>query len=146
MGGPRRLRELTDLPILLKGILHPDDARQARERGVQGVIVSNHGGRQVDGAVAALDALPGVVDAVGDDLAVMLDAGSAAAPRCVERRWRSAPTRRARPAPTCGACAVDGEDGVRDVLRNLLGELDLTLALSGHTTPATLTTNVLLRK
>src|SRR5882757_3071812 len=69
------LRGTTSLPIVLKGILHPDDAREARERGVDGIVVSNHGGRQIDGAIASLDALPGAVDAVGDDLAVMLDSG-----------------------------------------------------------------------
>ena len=61
----RFLREHTRLPLVLKGILHPDDARRAAELGMDGVIVSNHGGRQVDGAVAALDALPGVVSAAG---------------------------------------------------------------------------------
>ena len=69
------LRAETELPILLKGILHPDDARMAREHGIDGVVVSNHGGRQIDGEIAALDALPAVVDAVGDELAVVLDSG-----------------------------------------------------------------------
>src|SRR5205823_13851103 len=67
------LRELTSLPILLKGILHADDARKAQRRGIDGVIVSNHGGRQVDGAIAALDALPGVAEAVGNDMTVLFD-------------------------------------------------------------------------
>ncbi|MCW2967468.1 MAG: Lactate 2-monooxygenase, partial [Solirubrobacteraceae bacterium] len=69
------LREQTSLPIVLKGILHPDDAREAAARGVDGIIVSNHGGRQVDGAIAPLDALPGVVEAVGDELTVLMDSG-----------------------------------------------------------------------
>ena len=68
------LREATSLPIVLKGILHPDDARRAQEAGVDGVIVSNHGGRQVDGAVAALDALPGVCEAA-PELEVLFDSG-----------------------------------------------------------------------
>ncbi len=70
-----RLRDATRLPILLKGILHPDDARRALDHGASGVIVSNHGGRQLDGAIAALDALPGVVEAVGDRTTVLFDSG-----------------------------------------------------------------------
>src|SRR3712207_5623343 len=69
------LRENTKLPILLKGILHPEDAGKAVEHGIDGVIVSNHGGRQVDGAIGALDALPGVVGAVPDDFPVLFDSG-----------------------------------------------------------------------
>jgi len=111
----RLLRETTSLPILLKGILHPDDARRAREHGVDGIVVSNHGGRQVDGATAALDALSAVVDAVGDDLAVILDSGCAAA-RTSPRRWRSGRTpwgsgaristaSRSRARPACATCS-----------------------------------------
>src|SRR5690606_3425506 len=63
------------LPVLLKGILHPEDARLAVEVGMDGVIVSNHGGRQVDGSIATLDALPGIVDAVDGAFAVLFDSG-----------------------------------------------------------------------
>jgi len=69
------LRGTTTLPIVLKGILHPDDAREARERGIDGIVVSNHGGRQIDGAIASLDALPPIVDAVGEGMTVLLDSG-----------------------------------------------------------------------
>ena len=69
------LRRQTRLPILLKGLLHPGDALEAVQRGVEGVIVSNHGGRQVDGAVASLDALPAVVEAVAGRAAVLFDGG-----------------------------------------------------------------------
>ena len=69
------LRAETELPILIKGILHPDDARAARDREIDGVVVSNHGGRQIDGEIAALDALPAIADAVGDDIAVLCDSG-----------------------------------------------------------------------
>ena len=69
------LRAETELPILIKGILHPDDARPRASAAIDGVVVSNHGGRQIDGEIAALDALPAVVDAVGDELAVLLDSG-----------------------------------------------------------------------
>src|SRR5207247_534215 len=67
------IRGLTKLPLLLKGVLHPDDARLALEHGVDGIVVSNHGGRQVDGAIASLDALPAVVEAVGGRVPVLLD-------------------------------------------------------------------------
>src|SRR5262249_8238696 len=69
------LRGLTKLPILLKGVLHADDARRAVDLGVDGIVVSNHGGRQVDGAIASIDALPPVVAAVGDRVPVLLDSG-----------------------------------------------------------------------
>ena len=69
------LRERTWLPILLKGILHPDDARRAVDEGIDGIVVSNHGGRQVDGAIATLDALPAVVEAVDGRIPVLLDSG-----------------------------------------------------------------------
>jgi lactate 2-monooxygenase len=69
------LRQHTKLPILLKGILHPDDARKAVDAGIDGLIVSNHGGRQVDGAIAALDALPDVVQAVNGQIPVLMDSG-----------------------------------------------------------------------
>src|SRR5262249_25641469 len=69
------LQGQTRLPILLKGIQHPDDARRALDCGVAGVVVSNHGGRQVDGAIASLDALPGVVEAISDRGLVLFDSG-----------------------------------------------------------------------
>ncbi len=70
-----RLRELTSLPIVAKGIQHPDDAREAVSRGVAAIVCSNHGGRQVDGAIASLDALPAIVDAVGGRVPVLFDSG-----------------------------------------------------------------------
>jgi isopentenyl diphosphate isomerase/L-lactate dehydrogenase-like FMN-dependent dehydrogenase len=127
------LREVTSLPILLKGVLHPDDAREARERGVDGLVVSNHGGRQVDGAIAAVDALPAIVDAVGEDLAIVLDSGvrgGADVAKALALGADAAGIGR----PYLWGLAVGGEDGVRHVVRNLLAELDLTLALTGHTT------------
>ncbi len=125
------LREHTDLPILLKGILHPDDAREAVERGVDGLVVSNHGGRQVDGAIGALDALPGVVDAVGDDVPVLFDSGvrrGADAFRAIALGADAVLLGR----PYVYGLAIAGREGVRDVLQNFLADLDLTLALSGH--------------
>ena len=96
------LRELTSLPILVKGIQHVDDAREAARRGIDGIVVSNHGGRQVDGAIGSLDALPPIAAAVGDELASSSTAASAAAPTC-SRRSPSAPTPSASAAPTSGA-------------------------------------------
>ncbi|MDT5091382.1 MAG: lactate 2-monooxygenase [Mycobacterium sp.] len=125
------LREMTRLPILLKGILHPDDARLARDHGVSGVVVSNHGGRQVDGAIAALDALPDVVDAVGDELEVLFDSGircGADVVKAIALGARAVLLGR----PYLWGMALGGADGVTQVLRNLLSEIDLTLALSGH--------------
>jgi isopentenyl diphosphate isomerase/L-lactate dehydrogenase-like FMN-dependent dehydrogenase len=125
------LRSTTRLPILLKGILHPDDARRAREAGVDGVIVSNHGGRQADGAIATLDALPGVADAVGEDLAVLLDSGVRSGADALKALALGAhAVLLGRPA--MWGLALGGEEGVRRVLRAFLADLDLAVALSGH--------------
>ncbi|MGA9400384.1 lactate 2-monooxygenase [Haladaptatus sp.] len=126
------LREHTDLPVVLKGILHPDDAREAIERGVDGVVVSNHGGRQVDGAIGALDALPTIVDEVGDEVPVLFDSGirrGADAVRAIALGADAVLLGR----PYIYGLGIAGQDGVREVLRNFLADLDLTLALSGHT-------------
>jgi isopentenyl diphosphate isomerase/L-lactate dehydrogenase-like FMN-dependent dehydrogenase len=142
--GIDQLRALTELPLVLKGINHPDDAREARERGVDAVLVSNHGGRQVDGAVAALDALTGVVDAVGDDLTILFDSGIRGGADIMKALALGADATLVG-RPYLWGMALAGEDGVRTVLRALLAELDLTLALSGHSTPATLGPDVLVR-
>jgi lactate 2-monooxygenase len=138
------LRSRTSLPILLKGVQHPDDARHALELGVDGLIVSNHAGRQVDGAIASLDALPGVVQAVAGRAPVLFDSGVrggadilralalGAAAVCVGRPW-------------VYGMAIAGEDGAREALRNLLAEFDLTLGLSGHRSIAELSPDVLVR-
>jgi isopentenyl diphosphate isomerase/L-lactate dehydrogenase-like FMN-dependent dehydrogenase len=136
------LRSATRLPILLKGILHPDDARRAREAGVDGVIVSNHGGRQVDGAIATLDALPGVAEAVGDDLAVLLDSGVRSGADALKALALGAQAvLLGRPA--MWGLALGGEEGVRRVLRAFLADFDLALALSGHRSPEGLGPHVL---
>ena len=125
------LREHTNLPILLKGILHPDDARRAADCGMDAVIVSNHGGRQVDGAIAALDALPGVA-AVAAKMPVLFDSGirtGADIAKALALGARAVLIGR----PYAYGLAIAGEAGVRDVLRGLLAEFDLTLALSGVT-------------
>ncbi|MTD42755.1 alpha-hydroxy-acid oxidizing protein [Conexibacter sp. W3-3-2] len=127
------LRETTELPIVLKGILRADDALLAAEHGVDGVIVSNHGGRQVDGAIGALAALPEVVDAVGDRLEVLFDSGirgGSDALKALALGARAVLLGR----PYMWGLATGGEDGVVDVVRSLLAELDLAMALTGHRT------------
>ncbi|UFN49449.1 alpha-hydroxy-acid oxidizing protein [Roseomonas sp. OT10] len=137
-----RLRRMTGLPILLKGILHPDDARRALEAGMDGIIVSNHGGRQVDGAVAALDALPAVTAAVAGRVPVLFDSGirtGADAAKALALGARAVLLGR----PYAYGLALAGEAGVRAVIRHLAAELDLTLALCGCRTPAELDASAL---
>ncbi len=136
------LREMTSLPIVLKGINHPDDARLAQEHGVDGVLVSNHGGRQVDGALAAIDALPDVVAAVGDELTILFDSGVRSGADVVKALALGAQAVLLG-RPYLWGMALDGAEGVHQVVRNMLAELDLTLALSGHTSPKTLDRSVL---
>lgn len=131
------LRKRTGLPILLKGVLHPDDAREARDRGIDGVIVSNHGGRQIDGAIASLEALPAIAEAVGSELSVLLDSGVRSGADIFKALALGADAVLVG-RPYIWGLALGGEAGVEAVLRMLLAELDLTLALSGHTTPAEL--------
>ncbi len=124
------LRELTDLPILLKGILHPDDARLALEHDMNGVIVSNHGGRQIDGAIGALEALPGVVEAVDGRAPVLFDSGIRGGADAFKALALGA-TAVCVGRPYVYGLAIAGEAGVREVLRNLLADFDLTMGLAG---------------
>ncbi|WP_433787791.1 alpha-hydroxy-acid oxidizing protein [Actinomycetospora sp. CA-101289] len=131
------VRSRTRLPVVLKGVLHAGDARRALDAGVDGVLVSNHGGRQVDGSVASLDALPGVVDAVGDRVPVLLDSGvrsGADVARALALGARAVCLGR----PFAYGLALAGAAGVAQVTRDVLAELDLTLALAGARTPADL--------
>jgi lactate 2-monooxygenase len=124
------LRHRTSLPIVLKGILRPDDARKAVELGVDAMIVSNHGGRQVDNAIASLDALVAIRDAVGPQPTLLLDSGirsgtdvlialALGANACLIGR------------PYVYGLAIGGADGVRQVIENTIAELDLTMGLLG---------------
>ncbi len=125
------LREITELPIVLKGILHPDDARMAVEHGAQGVLVSNHGGRQVDGAIGALDALPEVVAAIDGRCEVLFDSGirsGADALKALALGARAVLLGR----PYMWGLALGGAEGVAEVLRSFLADLDLAMALSGY--------------
>ena len=124
------LRAQTELPLLLKGVLHADDAREAVRRGMDGVIVSNHGGRQVDGALASLDALPGVVKAVDGRVPVLLDSGIRSGADVFKALALGA-SAVCLGRPYVYGLAVGGEAGVRTVVANLRAEFDLTLGLAG---------------
>jgi lactate 2-monooxygenase len=120
---------------LLKGILDPEDARQALDHGVDGIVVSNHGGRQLDGAVAAIDALPRVKSAVGNRAPVLFDSGirhGADVFKALALGAKSVLLGR----PYCYGLAVGGEQGVRDVIQNLLADIELTIGLAGCTSVA----------
>jgi isopentenyl diphosphate isomerase/L-lactate dehydrogenase-like FMN-dependent dehydrogenase len=133
-----RLRTRTRLPLLVKGVLHPDDARRAVETGADGIIVSNHGGRQVDGSIAALDALPGIVGAVAPDVPVLMDSGIRSGSDVVKALCLGARAVLVG-RPYVYGLALGGEQGVRDVLDNLVADLDITLGLMGCTSIADLT-------
>jgi lactate 2-monooxygenase len=124
------VREATRLPFLLKGILHPDDARRAIDAGVDGIVVSNHGGRQVDGAIGALAALPAVVEAVGGRIPVLFDSGvrgGADIFKAIALGARAVLIGR----PYCYGLAIAGADGVREVIGNMHADFDLTMGLAG---------------
>lgn len=128
-----RLREATDLPILIKGVLHPDDAEQAIAHGVAGVVVSNHGGRQLDRSRAALDALPGIARQVADRVPVLFDSGvRSGADAAIALGLGADAVLLGR--PWLYGLAIDGADGVRHVLRCVLAELELTMLMSGAAT------------
>jgi lactate 2-monooxygenase len=124
------LRKQTKLPILLKGIVHPDDARKALDFGMDGIIISNHGGRQVDGAIATLDALPKIKEVIQNKLPVLLDSGVrggadifkalalGANAVCIGR-------------PYVYGLTLAGEEGVAEVIQNLMADFELTMGLTG---------------
>jgi lactate 2-monooxygenase len=124
------LREITKLPVLLKGILHADDARKAMDYGTDGIIVSNHGGRQVDGSISTIDALSPIVDVVQNKIPVLMDSGIrggadifkalalGAKAVCIGR-------------PYVYGLAVAGEEGAKEVMQNILTDFELTMGLAG---------------
>jgi lactate 2-monooxygenase len=131
------LRERTRLPIVLKGILHAEDARLAIEHGIDGIVVSNHGGRQVDGSIASLEALPAVAEAVGGRIPILFDSGVRGGADAFKALALGA-TAVLLGRPYVYGLALRGEAGVRDVIHNLVADFDLTLALSGCSTVAEL--------
>src|SRR5262245_50463852 len=132
-----RLREWTSLPVLLEGILRGDDAQRALEHGSDGIVVSNHGGRQVDGSVAALDALVEVREAVGPDAVVLMDSGVRTGADVVKAVALGA-NAVLLGRPYVYGLAVGGQEGVETVIAQLAGEVDLTMALAGARTVAEL--------
>jgi lactate 2-monooxygenase len=138
------LRERTRLPIVLKGILHPDDARRAVDAGMDGIIVSNHGGRQVDGAVSTLDALPPIARAVDGRIPVLMDSGvrtGADVFKALALGARAVCIGR----PYVYGLALAGEEGVAEVVRNLLADFELTMGLAGCRSLAEITGESLVR-
>jgi lactate 2-monooxygenase len=138
------VRTRTKLPILLKGIQHPDDAELAIQHGMDGVIVSNHGGRQLDRAIGSLDALPAIVERVNGRVPVLFDSGiRSGADILIALALGASAVLVGR--PWVYGLAVAGRPGAEAVLRNLLAELDLSLGLAGVTGVAELSRNVLVR-
>ena len=124
------LRDRTRLPIVLKGILHPDDARRAVDLGVDALVVSNHGGRQVDGSIASLDALLDIRAAIGREPTVLLDSGiRSGADVFVALALGADAVLLGR--PYMYGLAIAGRQGVEEVIRNVIAEFDLTMALTG---------------
>jgi isopentenyl diphosphate isomerase/L-lactate dehydrogenase-like FMN-dependent dehydrogenase len=139
-----RLAELSGLPIVLKGILTAEDALLACEHGASGVVVSNHGGRQLDGAIASIDALPEVVEAVDGRIEVLVDGGVRRGTDILKALALGARAVLAGRAPLWGLI-VGGEEGARDVLELLQSELSLALQLLGCRSPADVTRSHVVR-
>lgn len=137
------LRSLTDLPLLLKGICHPDDARRAKDGGVDGIYCSNHGGRQANGGLPALDSLREVVEAA-DGLPVLFDSGVRSGADVVKALALGA-TAVGVGRPYAYGLALRGADGVVHVLRMMLAEADLIMAVDGYPTLKDLTPDTLRR-
>lgn len=124
------VREVTKLPIVLKGILHPEDARKAIDFGMDGIIVSNHGGRQVDGCIGTIDALPAVVDAVQSKIPILMDSGihgGASIFKALALGAKAVCIGR----PYVYGLAIAGDVGVKEVLQNMITDFELTMGLAG---------------
>jgi L-lactate dehydrogenase (cytochrome)/(S)-mandelate dehydrogenase len=139
------LRKLWTGPLILKGILHPDEAKMAVTRGVDALIVSNHGGRQLDGAAAGLDALPAIIDAVGGRIPVLVDGGI--------RRGTDVMKALALGAKACligrpqlWGVAVAGEAGVARVLEIFAQEIERAMGLCGVTRTDQIDDSLLLKQ
>jgi 4-hydroxymandelate oxidase len=138
------IRQATSLPVVVKGIVRGDDAIRAVDHGAAGIIVSNHGGRQLDTAIASIVALPDVVDAVGDRVEVYVDGGVRRGTdviKAIALGARAVLLGR----PILWGLAVDGEAGVRAVLELIRAEIDLAMALTGVRTPGEISPDLLAR-
>lgn len=138
------IRQHTKLPIILKGVLHPEDARRAIDLGMSGIVVSNHGGRQLDGAIPSLDALPNVVDAVQGKIPVLFDSGIRRGADVIKALALGAQAVLVG-RPYCYGLALDGTSGIQNVMMNLLADTDLTLGLMGCASLSELSRNHLVR-
>jgi lactate 2-monooxygenase len=138
------LRQNTKLPIILKGIVHPEDARKALDAGVNGIIVSNHGGRQTDGSIATLDALPNIVEVVQNRIPVLLDSGVRGGADVVKALALGAKAVCVG-RPYVYGLALGGEQGVYEVMRNIMAEFELTMALAGCATISEINREMLVR-
>jgi lactate 2-monooxygenase len=127
----RTIKSHTSLPILLKGILHEEDARKALHYGVDGLIVSNHGGRQLDGCISSLEALPPIAEVIQEKIPILLDSGIRRGSDVIKAKALGA-TAVLLGRPFVYGLAVAGEIGVRHVLNNLINDIDISLTLSGH--------------
>ncbi len=128
------LRSVTRLPVVLKGIVHPDDARRAAREGVDAIVVSNHGGRQVDTAPATIEVLPQVVEAVDGACEILIDGGVRRGSDVVKALALGARAV-AVGRPVLWGLAVAGQSGVEHVLTLLAAELDAVMGLCGATSP-----------
>lgn len=125
------IRRWTDLPLLLKGVTHPHDARLAIERGADGLIVSNHGGRQLDGAIGTLEALPEIAESVSGDVPILFDSGIRRGADILKALALGASAVLVG-RPYAYALAAAGETGVKAVIENLVAETEFQLAISGR--------------
>ncbi|MGD6870626.1 alpha-hydroxy-acid oxidizing protein [Sutcliffiella horikoshii] len=139
------LRKATTLPILLKGILHPSDAKKAIEYELDGIIVSNHGGRQLDGCISSIAALPAVVNEVGGRIPVLFDSGIRKGTDVVKALALGADAVLLG-RPYVYGLAINGKEGVQEVLDNFIYDLDATMATAGVDAVSALTRDILVRK
>ncbi len=129
-GDLKFLKTITKLPLLLKGILHADDARKAIDYGMNGIIVSNHGGRQVDGSISTMEALPSIVEAVNGKIPVLMDSGIRGGADIFKALALGAKAV-CLGRPYVYGLAIAGEAGVKEVLQNLMTDFEITMALAG---------------
>jgi 4-hydroxymandelate oxidase len=139
-----QLRDMTDLPIVVKGVLHPDDALIALDQGANGIMLSNHGGRQLDGVPATIDLLPGMAAAVRGRVPLVLDGGIRRGADVVKALALGA-TAVGVGRPVMWGLAAGGQDGASQVLEILRAELDHTLALCGADGTSALTPELVVR-